>query len=252
MVLMRDKTLPRLDWATGTITSVIAGRDKLVRRVVVQPHKRPGQNVAPSPKEREIHDLVLLKSFQMMDNPLPDSTSIPKAPVNATIMMTTQKQIDKELYVFDPEDGHPTGSILRTTNISECSIQQPKQLIDKLTLEESDFLQNSATALLNQIQLIKKSEQPLKEVSNNLGDRSAPGENENDQDGDIEIFSIFTPYNLIYPNLTLPNLKHSIKNLLQIPPKRYQKKEQKRLYLLNGKRYQFLDDIFSPYILRIY
>ena len=42
MVLMRDKNLPRLDRSTGTIITVMPDKDKLVRRVIVQPHKKPG------------------------------------------------------------------------------------------------------------------------------------------------------------------------------------------------------------------
>ena len=42
-VLLKEKNTPRLDWPTGTITSAIPDKDNLVRRVIVQPHKKPGQ-----------------------------------------------------------------------------------------------------------------------------------------------------------------------------------------------------------------
>ena len=96
MVLMRDKNLPRLEWSTGTIITVMPDKDKLVRRVIVQPHKKPGQDSAPSAKERAIHDLVLLKAFTMMDNPPPDTTKIPSAPKEATIMMTHHRILDQK------------------------------------------------------------------------------------------------------------------------------------------------------------
>ena len=39
VVLLKEKNIPRLDWHTGTITSVKMDKDNLVRRVLVQPHK---------------------------------------------------------------------------------------------------------------------------------------------------------------------------------------------------------------------
>merc|ERR1712082_61016 len=62
VVLLKEKTLSpsRLDWDTGTIISATVGKDNLVRKVIVQPHKKPGHKVCPAPKERAIHDLVLL------------------------------------------------------------------------------------------------------------------------------------------------------------------------------------------------
>ena len=75
LVLLRDKQLPRLEWATGKITEVFPDKDKLVRRVMVQPHHKPGQISKPAARERAIHDIVLLKSLTLPDIPLPDSIS---------------------------------------------------------------------------------------------------------------------------------------------------------------------------------
>ena len=48
IVLLKDKQLPRLDWATGVITSVTKDKDGLVRRVMVQPHQRDDQQSKPA------------------------------------------------------------------------------------------------------------------------------------------------------------------------------------------------------------
>ena len=64
MVLIMDKNLPRLQWATGTITEVYPSRrDNLVRRVEVRPHPRPGSRQVPRNLKRPIHSLVLIKSL---------------------------------------------------------------------------------------------------------------------------------------------------------------------------------------------
>ena len=38
-------------------------KDGLVRRVVVQPHTRTGKSTTDAPRERAIHDLILLRSL---------------------------------------------------------------------------------------------------------------------------------------------------------------------------------------------
>ena len=82
VVLLKEKAIStsRLDWDTGTIISTTMDRDNLVRRVMVQPHKKPGQETIPKPKERATHDLVLLKAITAKDNPAPDTTTVPSAP----------------------------------------------------------------------------------------------------------------------------------------------------------------------------
>merc|ERR1712020_612285 len=152
IVLMRDKNLPRLEWSTGTIINVRPDKEKLVRRVIVQPHKKPGQNSAPSAKERAIHDLVLLKAFTMMVNPPPDTTKIPSAPKEAKLMMTHHRILDNELYVHDPKDQSKFNNIVvLPTKELENPIQQPTPPVGPFTHEESDFLQNTVAALLSKI-----------------------------------------------------------------------------------------------------
>ena len=61
LVLLCEKNLPRLQWSTGIIVETIPGRDGLVRKVVVQPHRRRGQKSMPRQLTRAIQYLVLLK-----------------------------------------------------------------------------------------------------------------------------------------------------------------------------------------------
>ena len=78
-VLLKEKTTHRLDWPTGTITQTFKDKDDLVRRVIVQPHKKQGQERTPQPKERAIHDLVLIKAITAKEIPGPDETSLNNA-----------------------------------------------------------------------------------------------------------------------------------------------------------------------------
>ena len=72
---MKEKNSPRLEWPTGTITEVITADDGLVRRVVVQPHAREGKPTTEAPRERAIHDLILLSSLTEKDQPITVDTS---------------------------------------------------------------------------------------------------------------------------------------------------------------------------------
>ena len=68
MVLLCDKNLPRLQWATGKITKIKEDKDGLVRTVTVQPFSSPDRPITEAPRERSIHDLVLVRE----DSALPD------------------------------------------------------------------------------------------------------------------------------------------------------------------------------------
>ena len=52
VVLIAEKTLPRLQWSTGTIIDTTPGRDGLVRRVTVQPHSRKSSKSPRRPLKR--------------------------------------------------------------------------------------------------------------------------------------------------------------------------------------------------------
>ena len=83
VVLLKEKTTSnRLEWPTGVITSAVLDKDNLVRRVIVQPHKKQGQTTTPKPRERAIHDLVLIKSLIAKDN-----TTTKDAPEEAMNLM---------------------------------------------------------------------------------------------------------------------------------------------------------------------
>ena len=73
-------------------------KDNLVRKVMVQPHKKPGHTVCPAPKERAIHDLVLLKAITAKDNPTPDTTTAPNAPPEASVFLCSILEDDPELF----------------------------------------------------------------------------------------------------------------------------------------------------------
>ena len=62
LVLVRDKNLHRYLWGTAEVIDVKISRDGLVRSVTIQPLPRKGDTRArPSPRERPVHDLVLLQ-----------------------------------------------------------------------------------------------------------------------------------------------------------------------------------------------
>ena len=103
VVLLKDKNLPRLEWSTGTIISVTPDKDTLVRRVMVKPHKRPNQNIDPAPRERAIHDLVLIKSITSPDHPHQDSSQHKDAPEEALAFRTSFQVIERGLFPSIPD-----------------------------------------------------------------------------------------------------------------------------------------------------
>ena len=123
-------------------------KDGLVRRVMVQPHQKPGQKSVPRPRERAIHDLVLLKAMTDQDIPYPDSTESASAPPNAKVLKFSVSSAEQETFRNNSEE--------RLTNTKLCSIQRPKQLIEPFTKDDDMFLQASANALLNKIQTLKE------------------------------------------------------------------------------------------------
>ena len=103
-VLLKEKSADRLEWPTGVIKAVTVDKDGLVRKVTVQPHKRPGQSNYPQPRERAIHDLVLIKSFTAQDNPSPDCTTSRKAPEEAKTLFCSVSAAERELFVSDARE----------------------------------------------------------------------------------------------------------------------------------------------------
>ena len=84
IVLLKDKQLSRLDWATGVIVTATPDKDGLVRKVTVQPHKQPGQNQLHHPKKEQfmtwflskvlppkvIHALIVQKAQERQSTPI--------------------------------------------------------------------------------------------------------------------------------------------------------------------------------------
>ena len=129
-------------------------KDNLVRKVLVQPHKKPDQKVCPKPKERAIHDLVLLKAITAKDNPTPDTTTAPNAPPEANVFLCSILEDDLELFKIYPEECQ-THAPLTDTAITPTtgSIQQPT--IEQLPQDDVAFLQTSADALLHKINTLR-------------------------------------------------------------------------------------------------
>ena len=147
---------PRLDWDTGTIVSRTVDKDNLVWKVMVQPHTKPGQHSCSRPKERAIHDLVLLKAITAKDNGAPDSTTFADAPPEATVFKCSILDDDPELFKIFPEEcpGHASWKDIAQRPI-KSSIQRPRQLIEPMPQEDAVFLQTSADALLNKINTLR-------------------------------------------------------------------------------------------------
>ena len=146
IVLLKEKNTHRLDWPTGVITSVTKDQDNLVRRVLVQPHKRQGQTKTPQIKERAIHDLVLIKSFTYQDNANPDSTTNRNAPAEAKSFLCSVYAEDRELLCDDPIETPPLSRITR-----------PKQMTQPLSENEISTLQTTVDDILNKIDTIRKT-----------------------------------------------------------------------------------------------
>jgi len=127
IVLMREKNSPRLEWPTGTITEVITADDGLVRRVVVQPHARKGKPTTEAPRERAIHDLILLSSLTERDQP----TTVDTSGLN-------QKEAEQ---------------VLKTTECWENTLRQDQEETRRQTLFELEVeeLQKSAADILDMI-----------------------------------------------------------------------------------------------------
>ena len=91
-------------------------KDNLVRKVMVQPHKKLGNQVCPAPKERAIHDLVLLKAITAKDIPTPDITTAPNAPPEANFFLCSILEDDPELFQIFPEERQANALTATTTS----------------------------------------------------------------------------------------------------------------------------------------
>ena len=90
LVLLIEKNTPRLEWPIGRITHVTEDNDGLVRRVIVQPQRRPNQPGTEKPRERAISDLILLKdvlSYEQEENH--ESPQPPKLTHAASVLFTS-------------------------------------------------------------------------------------------------------------------------------------------------------------------
>ena len=90
LVQLIEKNTPRFKWPIGRITHVTEDDDGLVRRVIVQPQRRPNQTGTEKPRERAISDLILLKdvlSYEQEEKH--ESSQSPKLTHAAFVLFTS-------------------------------------------------------------------------------------------------------------------------------------------------------------------
>lgn len=128
------------------------------------------QETCPKPKERAIHDLVLLKALTVQDNSILDSTKRPVLSAEEAIVLKCSIiEDDLELFKNYPEEYfHHTKEENTIHRHKTASIEQPIRLIEPIPHEDATFLQDSANALLNQMEQIRKKD------SNNLNPEDTP------------------------------------------------------------------------------
>ena len=155
IVLIKEKNLPRLDWSTGTITQATKDKDGLVRRVMVRPDTRHDKSTTQAPRERAIHDLVLLKAITMKDHPAQDTMDARNVPTDATVLKLSRHTVDPELFPTKP-DAHPEYQIPNQNHVTS-RIQQPlpNQLTDFIPQPDLEYLQRTASVLLDGIEKMK-------------------------------------------------------------------------------------------------
>ena len=156
VVLLKDKNLPRLEWSTGTIISVTPDKDTLVRRVMVKPHKRPNQTLDPAPRERAIHDLVLIKSITSPDHPHQDSSQQKDAPEEASAFRTSFQVLERGIFPSIP-DKLPKSQNHNPIGSQYSCIQQPTKMIEPIPEKDITFLQSTSDAILQRISDIRKN-----------------------------------------------------------------------------------------------
>ena len=125
--------------------------------MIVQPHKKQGQERTPQPKERAIHDLVLLKSLTAKDNPGPEDNNINNAPEEAKALLSHITTDESELSWVYPNE-RTTTPYPKENHVA----QKPTPSQETLTEEEISSLQDTASALLNKIQTIRQDNETPK------------------------------------------------------------------------------------------
>merc|ERR1712074_158764 len=103
-----------------------------------------GQTKTPQPKERAVHDLVLLKAVSAKDNPGPDDISLNNAPAEARALLSNIEIAERELFWNDPNE-RPQHQL--QNDHPKPSEDSKKE--ETLTEKEISYLQNTASALLH-------------------------------------------------------------------------------------------------------
>ena len=123
---------------------------------MVKPHKRPNQNIDPAPRERAIHDLVLIKSITSPDHPHQDSSQLKDAPEEASAFRTSFQVIERGLFPSIP-DKLPKSQNPNPVGSQYSCIQQPTKIIDPIPEKDITFLQSTSDAILQRISDIRKN-----------------------------------------------------------------------------------------------
>ena len=135
---------------------VTPDKDTLVRRVMVKPHKRPNQTLDPAPRERAIHDLVLIKSITSPDHPHQDSSQHKDAPEEASAFRTSFQVLERGLFPSIP-DKLPKSQNHNPIGSQYSCIQQPTKMIEPIPEKDITFLQSTSDAILQRISDIRKN-----------------------------------------------------------------------------------------------
>ena len=106
--------------------------------------------MCPKPKERAIHDLVLLKAITAKDNPTPDITTMSNAPPDAHVFLCSILEDDPELFKNFPEERQAYASSTATEPCPQVATLMPQ--------DDATFLQASADAMLNKVHKLRHEE----------------------------------------------------------------------------------------------
>ena len=118
---------------------------------MVRPDTRHDKSTTQAPRERAIHDLVLLKAITMKDHPAQDTMDARNVPTDATVLKLSRHTVDPELFPTNP-DAHPDYQIPnRNPVISQFMQPLSNQLTDLIPQSDMEYLQSTATALLTKI-----------------------------------------------------------------------------------------------------
>lgn len=120
--------------------------------------QKSGEEAIPKPKERNIRDVVLLKTIAVKDNLNPDSTTPLGAPAETNILKCSILTRYPELFKKYSEERLLHAEMGYGSKSRNISIQRPLQMIKPTRQVYASFLQGSADVLLNKILKLSNQE----------------------------------------------------------------------------------------------